>query len=129
MSHKKTAQKILVIDDDNELRSLSVMTLQMAGYAVPGASNGKEAKDYMDFLKPDLIVLDMILPVMDGISFLHWLRHTAKLDIPVLVFTSLYKPDIESQVLEFGATDILYKPFTPDDLLERVQKLLWLSSP
>jgi DNA-binding response OmpR family regulator len=118
-------QKILVIDDNEELRSLSIMTLNMAGYAVSGASNGKEGTEYMELLKPDLIILDLIMPVMDGMSFLHWLRQTAKQDIPVLVLTSLQKPDIESEVFEFGATDVLYKPFLPDDLLEHVQKLLW----
>jgi len=125
MTNEKAAKKILLIEDNEELRSISIITLNLAGYAATGASNGQEGKEYMEFLKPDLIVLDMIMPVMDGMTFLHWLRHTAKEDIPVLILTSLQKLDIESEVLEFGASDILYKPFLSDDLLESVQKLLW----
>ncbi len=125
MTNDKKQQKILLIDDNDELRSISIMTLNIAGYAATAASNGQEGKEYMEFIKPDLILLDMIMPVMDGMTFLHWLRQTAKKEIPVLILTSLQKHDIESEVLEFGASDILYKPFLPDELLESVQKMLW----
>ncbi len=125
MSNDQVAKKILVIDDNDDLRDLSIISLSSAGYIVFNASNGKEGQEQMEIVSPNLIVLDMIMPVLDGMGFLYWLRQTVKLDTPVLALTSLPQANIESQALSFGASDILYKPFSPDDLVEHVQRLLW----
>lgn len=117
-------KKILIIDDDNDFREIISIYLHDAGYAVLTAINGEDAKEQLALTTPDLIVLDMIMPVLDGMAFLHWLQQTGKQDIPVLALTGLYKADIETQALEMGANEVHGKPCLPNEILERVAKLL-----
>ncbi len=117
-------KKILVIDDNDALRELTTISLDIAGYVMFSASNGEEGKEQLEYVTPDLIILDMVMPVLDGMGFLYWLRQTAKLDIPVLALTSLPQDNIQSQTMEFGASAFLTKPIAPEDLIEHVHKLI-----
>ena len=124
MTKEQTRKTILIIDDDQDFREIIAIYLKEAGYAVFTASNGEEAKKELALVSPDMIILDMIMPVLDGMAFLHWLQQTGKQDIPVLALTGLYKSDIETQALELGANDVHGKPCLPDEIIERVAKLL-----
>ena len=124
MTKEQTRKKILIIDDDQDFREIIAIYLKEAGYAVFTASNGEEAKEELALISPDMIILDMIMPVLDGMAFLHWLQQTGKQDIPVLALTGLYKADIETQALEMGANEVHGKPCLPNEILERVAKLL-----
>ena len=124
MTEKQTRKKILIIDDDQDFREIITIYLNEAGYAVFSASNGEEAKEQLALVSPDMIILDMIMPVLDGMAFLHWLRQTGKQDIPVLALTGLYKSEIESEALEFGANEVLGKPCLPDEIIESIAMLL-----
>ena len=117
-------KKILIIDDDNDFREIISIYLHDAGYAVLTAINGEEAKEQLALTTPDLIVLDMIMPVLDGMAFLHWLQQIGKQDIPILALTGLYKENIESQALKFGANAVLGKPCLPDEIIESIAMLL-----
>ncbi len=123
MSDEQAVKKVLVIEDDNELRDILTISFDMAGYASFSASNGIEGKEQVELLNPDLIVLDVIMPTLGGMPFLHWLRQDAKLDVPVLVLTSLTGSEIESQALDFGANGIFYKPCSPEDIIEYAQQM------
>jgi len=71
-----------------------------------------------------MIILDMMMPVLDGMAFLHWLRETGKQDLPVLALTGLHKSQIESDASDLGANEFLGKPCLPEEILQRVYKLL-----
>jgi OmpR family response regulator RpaB len=117
------AKKVLMIDDDDDLRMLVGLYIKSVGYEVFEATNGEDAKEKLKTLNPDLIILDMMMPVLDGMGFLHWLRKDAKQDTPVLAFTSLDKSEIEDGVQALGGT-IVFKPIDLDKLVERIQKIL-----
>ncbi len=116
-------KKVLMIDDDDDLRMLVGLYIKSVGYEVFEATNGEDAKEQLKNLNPDLIILDMMMPVLDGMGFLHWLREDAKQDTPVLAFTSLDKSEIKSGVQALGGT-IVFKPIELDQLVERIQKIL-----
>jgi len=118
------AKKILMVDDDSDLRMLVGLYIKSAGYEVFQAINGEDAKEQLKNLTPDLIVLDMMMPVLDGMGFLRWLRQEAKKDTPVLAFTSMAKSEIKSEVQTLGGTDIIFKPIELERLVERIQKIL-----
>ncbi len=117
------AKKVLMIDDDDDLRMLVGLYIKSVGYEVFEATNGEDAKEKLKTLNPDLIILDMMMPVLDGMGFLRWLREDAKQDTPVLAFTSMDKSEIEDGVQALGGT-IVFKPIEFDQLLEQIQKIL-----
>jgi len=114
--------KILMIDDDDELRILVGIYIRSAGYEIFHAINGEDGKEKLKFLIPDLIILDMMMPVLDGIGFLRWLRQEAKSDIPVLAFTSMDKSEINIETI--GTTEIAFKPIELDELIKQIRKIL-----
>ncbi|HHB91641.1 MAG TPA: response regulator transcription factor, partial [Thioploca sp.] len=96
-------KKILMIDDDDELRILVSIYIRSAGYEMFQAVNGQDAQEKLKNLTPDLIILDMMMPVLDGIGFLRWLTQEVKLSIPVLAFTSMNRD--ENNVKIMGITE------------------------
>ncbi|MGF7440918.1 response regulator [Campylobacter concisus] len=108
--------KILVVEDEIDLNNVIVKHLKKNGYSVDSAFNGEEAMDFTAVAHHDLIVLDLMMPVMDGLTFLQRSR-AAKLATPVLILTA--KDDVEDVVkgLDAGADDYLIKPFDFKELL------------
>lgn len=120
----ETSKKILLIDDDKDLRNLLGLYLKMAGYEdIFHANHGKEGIELLKTLTPDLIILDMMMPVLDGMDFLKWLRLDAKRDIPVLALTGRSREDTKTIVGELGASDIVFKPCDPQEIVERAKKI------
>ena len=115
--------KILVVEDEIDLNNVIVKHLKKNGYSVDSAFNGEEAMDFTAVAHYDLIVLDIMMPVMDGLTFLKKSR-AAKLATPVLILTA--KDDIDDVVkgLDAGADDYLVKPFDFKELLARVRTLI-----
>ncbi len=120
----KIAKKILLVDDDEDLRSLLKMFLNIGGYEVFEAIHGEDAKEQLKIITPDLITLDMMMPVLDGMGFLRWLRQEAKLDIPVISLTGRSRHDTQPIALELGATEVIFKPCYPEELVEAINKIL-----
>ncbi|HID99147.1 MAG TPA: response regulator [Thiotrichaceae bacterium] len=118
------AKKILLIDDDDDLRNLLGIYLKMAGYEIFHANDGEDGKEKLSQVNPDLIILDMMMPVLDGMGFLKWLRQETKQDIPVLALTGRSKSDTRPIVSELGATDVVLKPCNPDELVKRATEIL-----
>ena len=121
-------KRILIVDDSPDLRSLLSMGLDMAGYQTATAENGAAAMPLVERETFDLILLDLHMPVMDGLHFLEWLRGKARIMVPVLVFTSSDVDDNElamrERVQAAGATDLLPKPAQLPVVLERVARLI-----
>ena len=115
--------KILIAEDDRELRQLFSHVLTKNGYAVKGVSNGKEALDAMDNDYFDLIITDIMMPIMDGYNLVQQLRDTGNIT-PVLMITAKDAFDDMSQGFVSGTDDYMVKPVNVNEMLLRVKALL-----
>ena len=114
--------KILVVDDEQNILDLVVYNLQAAGYKTITAENGKEAVEKALAEHPDLIILDVMLPEMDGFEVLSTIRKESQ--VPVIMLTAR-KEEIDKVLgLEIGADDYLTKPFSPRELIARIKAIL-----
>jgi two-component system KDP operon response regulator KdpE len=118
---------ILVVDDDPRMQRLLRANLERAGYRVDTAADGAAALDRMEIEAPDLILLDVMMPVMDGLTCLGRLR--AFSDLPVILLTANGEERDKVQGLDLGADDYLTKPFGPAELLARVRVALRRRTP
>lgn len=114
--------KILVVDDDLELRELISFALRQAGYLVVMAADGPDALRVFEREQPDLVILDVNLPGFDGFEVSRRLR--AEAATPIMMLTVRSSEEDQVQGLDGGADDYLLKPFSPRTLLARVRALL-----
>src|SRR5436309_1865180 len=123
--HGEIAVKVLLVDDEDSLRKVMRDLLERDGYAVTEARDGVQALDQVDRVGPDIIVLDLNLPGLDGYGVLSHLRsRPATADIPVIVLTAKGDEDNEVRVFELGADDFLTKPFRARALSARLEAVL-----
>jgi two-component system OmpR family response regulator len=113
---------ILIVDDDAEIRGLIREYLQKHGYRVAAAANGRELRAAVRTARPDLIVLDLMLPGEDGLELCRELR--ADSDVPIIMLTARGDETDRIVGLEMGADDYLPKPFSPRELLARIKSVL-----
>jgi DNA-binding response OmpR family regulator len=117
--------KILVVDDEPDVLDLVTYNLAQAEFQVDTASDGAEALRKARSTKPNLILLDLMLPEMDGLEVCKLLRHDPKTrDIPIIMLTARAGEVDRVVGLELGATDYITKPFSPRELVLRVKKRL-----
>lgn len=120
-----TAQKILVVDDDLDTLKLVGTTLEKQGYLIVAAKDGVEALERVAQHSPDLILLDIMMPRMDGYEVTRRLRADPKTAaIPIILFTAKGQVDDKVAGLEAGANEYLTKPTHPAELVARVRSLL-----
>ena len=118
-------KKILVVDDDAELVELISFNLKQVGYAVSTASDGVQAIKKAHSLEPDLIVLDVMMPELDGFAVCEILRRDATTAlIPIMMLTAISSELGRMAALGSGATDFVTKPFSPRLLVSRIEDLL-----
>lgn len=117
-----TFDKILIVDDDDNISEIINMYLKSSGYETRIAENGKTAQNIFAEFNPNLVLLDVMIPGIDGIEVLKWIRNQGK--VPVIMLTA--KGDTFDKVLalELGADDYIVKPFEPKELLARVKAVL-----
>ena len=124
-AHGQPASKVLLVDDEDSLRRVMRDLLEREGYAVTEARDGVQALDQVDRVGPDIIVLDLNLPGLDGYGVLSHLRsRPATANIPVIVLTAKGDEDNEVRVFELGADDFLTKPFRARALSARLEAVL-----
>lgn len=117
--------KLLVVDDHPETRSIIVRVLQQEGYQVVSAANGAEGLKLADEEKPDLIMLDFMMPIMDGRETCERLRQRQEMaKVPIIMFTAVDDPQQKLSVFDAGADDYLNKPTEPAELVDRVKTML-----
>lgn len=118
----ETRQKILVADDEASIRRILETRLKMVGYDVVTAEDGEEAVEVFNKTNPDLVVLDVMMPKMDGYGVTREIRRTS--DVPIIILTAL--GDVSERItgLELGADDYVIKPFSPKELEARVKAVL-----
>jgi DNA-binding response OmpR family regulator len=116
---------VLLVEDEEQLRRVMKDLLQREGYRVAEARDGIQALDEVDRFAPDVIILDLNLPGLDGYGVLAQLRsRPATREIPVLVLTAKGDEDNEVRVFELGADDFVTKPFRARSLTARIEAVL-----
>ncbi len=125
MTDSDNTPTILVADDEEDLRELVTYRLSRSGYNVIGAEDGQEAFELAAERTPDLMVLDVMMPKLDGYELTRRLRAEAALrSIPVILLTARSQESDIDRGFEVGADDYLKKPFNPDELVARVRAVL-----
>ncbi|MSR73516.1 MAG: response regulator [Candidatus Pacebacteria bacterium] len=117
------AKTVLVVEDDKYMREVLVAKLGKEGFTVLEATDGSAGLDITAKKKPDLVVLDIILPVMNGFDYLEAKAKVAAIDsIPVIILSNLGQREDVERGMKLGAKDYLIKAhFTPNDLMEKVR--------
>jgi adenylate cyclase len=123
VENKKKLKRVLVIDDDKDVNDAFYLLLTNEGYAVAQTYNGEEALKAIPHVKPEIILLDLLMPVMDGKQFLKAFDNNDH--IPIIVFSSMDSSNIVSEALELGATRFMLKSWaTPDELFKVIDDYL-----
>lgn len=116
---------ILITDDESTIRLMLRTTLEAEGYKVREASNGREALEQIDMQRPDLMVLDLNMPQMDGMAVLEHMKQLAAANRPrVIILTAYGSVSTAVKATRLGALDFLEKPLTPTDLRKTVRSVL-----
>jgi DNA-binding response OmpR family regulator len=118
---------VLVVDDEPIVREIAVRYLERAGYETQEAADGTAARRLLEQQPPDLVVLDLMLPGIDGLELCRWIR--ARSELPVIMLTARGEEADRIVGLELGADDYITKPFSPRELAARVRTVLRRSKP
>lgn len=119
------AGALMIVEDDEDLQPLLEFTFEKEGYEVSVFGDGASALTALEEgASPDCIVLDLMMPGVDGLDFLESRTGTEYEDIPVIVLTAWDADDAVEQAFEHGADDYVAKPFSPNELVLRVRRLL-----
>ena len=116
-------ENILVVDDEEAIREVVSTMLESKGYRCTAVSNGRAAQDQVKRVTPDLVLSDMIMPEMDGIKLLDWIRHYDP-EVPVIMVTAIHDISTALEAIRRGAYDYILKPFEKDQLFLGVGRAL-----
>ncbi|AAK81156.1 DNA-binding response OmpR family regulator [Clostridium acetobutylicum] len=114
--------KVLIVDDDENICEVIKLYLESSGYATKISNDGKSAQNVFVEYKPDIVLLDIMLPQEDGIDVLKWIRKAD--NTPVIMLTAKGETFDKVLTLELGADDYIVKPFEPKELVARVKAVL-----
>ncbi|KOF56198.1 MULTISPECIES: response regulator transcription factor [Clostridium] len=117
-----TLGKVLIVDDDENISEVIKLYLDSSGYSTRVCNDGKEAEDNFLEYKPDIVLLDIMLPKIDGVDVLKWIRK--EFNTPVIMLTAKGETFDKVLALELGADDYIVKPFEPKELIARVKAVL-----
>jgi len=120
MSETKEKQCVLVVDDQPKVLRFIEIDLKLRGFEVISTTSGREALDLVKSAKPDIMLLDIIMPEIDGFEVLKELR--TFMDLPVIVFSA--SPGNHDSAMQLGANDFMPKPFNADEMVSRIKKLV-----
>jgi len=113
---------ILVVEDEASIAEVVSLYLKRAGYSTQIASDGRQAMTLFERRKPDLVILDLMLPEVDGLSVARWLRERS--NVPIIMLTARRAEIDRITGLEMGADDYVVKPFSPQELVSRVRAVM-----
>jgi CheY-like chemotaxis protein len=119
-SDVKTKKRVLVVDDEAAILRIIGTSLRLMGYDVISTGSGKDALKLSETENPDIMLLDIFMPGMDGLEVLGTLRKTSK--IPVIVFSA--HSSSREDALRLGADDFVSKPFTPEQMAKKISAVL-----
>lgn len=121
---QSAGHRVLVVDDDRNLRKIISTNLELAGFLVESASDGQEALDVIEQAQPDIVLLDLMMPHMDGYDVARTIRkhpNPSVANVPIIILTAKGETDDKLRGFEAGADDYITKPFGPQELLARVR--------
>ena len=117
--------KILIVDDEPDVVSFIERTLKAEGFDVACAYDGIGALDLVDSEKPDLVLLDIMMPMISGYEVCEQIKANPQTqDIPVICVSSAHTPDARAQSLKVGASTLVVKPFLPKELIAQIRRYL-----
>ena len=117
--------KVLIVEDDPEARKVLSLILKLDGYQISTAPGGAEAVQVMTTLIPDLLLLDVMMPGMDGYQVCGWVRaNPATAAVPVVMLSGKADPESVARGLEVGADEYLSKPISPSKLIAQLRVVL-----
>lgn len=117
-----TAKTILVVEDEASIAEVVTLYLKRAGYNVQVASDGRKAMNIFERGQVDFVILDIMLPEVDGLALTRWLRDRS--DVPIIMLTARREEADRIAGLELGADDYVVKPFSPQELVSRVRAVM-----
>lgn len=121
MSNKK---KIVLAEDNSTLSLLLKFRLTKEGYDILTAADGKEAIEHIEQQNPDLILTDIMMPFISGLEVISHVRNELKIQTPIIVFSAAGQEEMVLKAFNLGANDFMGKPFSPNELVIRVKRLL-----
>ena len=117
--------KVLVVEDDPDARKVLSLVLKLDGFAVASVADGHEAIAYLEQNRPNLILLDVIMPEVDGYEVCRWIRNNpSTVDLPVVMLSGKNDEDSIKRGYEVGADDYLPKPIKPSTLTKRLRSVI-----
>ena len=117
-------KQVLLAEDDELLASLLNYRIQLAGYEVIVARDGREVKTHLEGNSPDIIISDIMMPYFSGIELLDHVRNEMKSKIPIIIISTAGNEENVLNAFELGADDFIAKPVSPSELLVRIQRAL-----
>src|SRR5688572_28841074 len=124
-TESKASPTILVLEDDPNLREMLVLVLRDAGFDVAGAENVREALDVARNTSPDMVLVDIMMPRVDGLNFVRSFRATAPAplcDVHIVALSGLDRAEWREKALVAGCNEFISKPVMPDELIEVVRR-------
>lgn len=124
------SSRILVVEDERPIRDMIIFSLEQSGFVPVAAADVREAQAHISDARPDLILLDWMLPGVSGLELARrWKREDLTSDIPVIMLTARAEEDDKVKGLETGADDYITKPFSPRELAARIKAVLRRAAP
>jgi two-component system, OmpR family, KDP operon response regulator KdpE len=120
MAKIEKKKSVLIVDDQPKVLKFIEIDLKLRGFHVVTTGSGEKALELITSMKPDVVLLDMIMPGMDGFETLKKLRISS--DLPVIAFSA--SPGNQDPAMEAGANEFMHKPFDPDDMAQRINALI-----
>jgi DNA-binding response OmpR family regulator len=116
---------VLLVDDEMEVLKVISLSLQGKGFKVRTASNGADALHFMQTDMPDIVIMDIFMPAMDGYQVQQKMRSDCKtVDVPIIMLSAALSPEERSKALDLGADDYISKPHEPKEFISRINALL-----
>ena len=116
--------KIVIAEDNSTLSLLLKFRLEKEGYELLMAVDGKEAVELIENDSPDLIITDIMMPFVSGLEVISHVRNKLELEVPIIVFSAAGQEEMVLKAFSLGANDFMGKPFSPNELVIRVKRLL-----
>ncbi|MBJ6367583.1 response regulator transcription factor [Snuella sedimenti] len=117
-------KKIVLAEDNTTLSLLLKFRLEKEGYTLFMAKDGKEATELIEAHEPDLIITDIMMPFISGLEVISHVRIKLDMDTPIIVFSAAGQEEMVLKAFNLGANDFMGKPFSPNELVIRVKRLL-----
>ena len=118
------AKQVLIIDDDITALDITAFLFEERGYLVERCTNGLRAIEYVERVKPDAILIDLLMPEINGVDTVRRIREMNLGPIPIVAFTAVDDLELHAQARQAGCDDVLTKPVRPEKLLKRIEELL-----